>query len=82
MQYVPTQFGVTGPDASPMVAQLGGQVAGTGAYAFLNPNFVSRVVGIPNRERRLVNPEPGEWPMPTQVKLKEHQSVPAYGAQP
>lgn len=34
MQYVPTQFGVTGPDAAPVVTQLGSQVAGIGAYAF------------------------------------------------
>lgn len=34
IQYVPTRFGVTGPDASPVVTQLGAQVAGVGAYAF------------------------------------------------
>ncbi len=36
LQYVPTQFGVTGPDASPIVTQLGAQVAGLSAYAFIN----------------------------------------------
>lgn len=36
IQYVPTQFGVTGPDAAPLVTQLGAQVAGVGAYAFWN----------------------------------------------
>jgi hypothetical protein len=36
IQYVPTQFGVTGPDAAPVVAQLGAQVAGITAYAFWN----------------------------------------------
>ena len=45
MQYVPTQFGVTGPDANPMVAQLGGQVAGTGAYAFLNQTLYLELSG-------------------------------------
>ncbi len=34
IQYVPTQFGVTGADAAPLVTQLGAQVAGVGAYAF------------------------------------------------
>lgn len=36
IQYVPTQFGVTGPDAAPLVTQLGAQVAGIGGYAFWN----------------------------------------------
>lgn len=36
MQYVPTQFGVTGPDAAPLVSQLGAQAAGVGAYAMWN----------------------------------------------
>jgi hypothetical protein len=36
IQYVPTQFGVTGPDAAPLVTELGAQVAGIGAYAFWN----------------------------------------------
>ena len=36
IQYVPTRFGVTGPDAAPVVTQLGAQVAGVGAYAFWN----------------------------------------------
>jgi hypothetical protein len=34
IQYVPTGFGVTGPDAGPMMSQLGQQVGGVGAYAF------------------------------------------------
>ncbi len=34
LQYVPTQFGVTGPDAAPVVTQLGALVAGVGAYGF------------------------------------------------
>jgi hypothetical protein len=36
IQYVPTQFGVTGPDAAPIVSQLGSQVAGVGGYAYWN----------------------------------------------
>lgn len=36
LQYVPTQFGVTGPDAAPLVAQLGAQAVGIGAYALWN----------------------------------------------
>jgi hypothetical protein len=36
LQYVPTQFGVTGPDAAPVVTGLGQQVAGVGGYAFWN----------------------------------------------
>src|SRR5450830_254452 len=34
IQYVPTRFGVTGPDATPLISQLGAQVAGIGGYAF------------------------------------------------
>lgn len=34
LQYVPTHFGVTGPDATQIVAQLGAQVGGLTAYAF------------------------------------------------
>jgi len=36
IQYVPTKFGVTGPDATPIISQLGAQVAGLSAYAFWN----------------------------------------------
>lgn len=36
LQYVPTNFGFTGPSAAPMIGQLGQQVAGIGAYAFWN----------------------------------------------
>ncbi len=43
MQYVPTQFGVTGPDAAPIVAQLGGQVAGVAAYGFWNQTLYAEV---------------------------------------
>jgi len=45
MQYVPTQFGVTGPDASPIITQLGSQVAGVGAYAFWNNTLYAEVSG-------------------------------------
>lgn len=43
MQYVPTQFGVTGPDAAPVVTQLGAQVAGVGAYAFWNEHVYAEL---------------------------------------
>ncbi|WP_445232976.1 cytochrome C [Duganella rhizosphaerae] len=43
MQYVPTQFGVTGPDAAPIVSQLGTQAAGVAAYAFLNQTLYAEV---------------------------------------
>lgn len=43
MQYVPTQFGVTGPDAAPMVSQLGGQVAGLSGYAFWQQTLYAEV---------------------------------------
>ncbi|HTN66200.1 MAG TPA: cytochrome C [Burkholderiaceae bacterium] len=36
IQYVPTRFGFTGPSAAPLIAQLGQQVAGMGAYVFWN----------------------------------------------
>lgn len=36
LQYVPTNFGFTGPSAGPMVGGLGQQVVGLGAYAFWN----------------------------------------------
>lgn len=45
MQYVPTQFGVTGPDAAPIVSQLGSQVAGIGAYAFWNKTVYAELAG-------------------------------------
>lgn len=45
LQYVPTGFGVTGPDASPIVAQLGAQVAGVGAYAFWNRTLYAELAG-------------------------------------
>jgi hypothetical protein len=45
IQYVPTQFGVTGPDASPIIAQLGSQVAGVGAYAFWNRTIYAEMSG-------------------------------------
>lgn len=39
IQYVPTAFGVTGPDAAPIVAQLGQQAAGISAYALWNQSI-------------------------------------------
>ena len=45
IQYVPTQFGVTGPDASPIISQLGSQVAGVGAYAFWNQTLYAEMAG-------------------------------------
>ena len=45
IQYVPTQFGVTGPDAGPIITQLGTQVAGVGAYAFWNQTVYAEVAG-------------------------------------
>lgn len=42
--YAPTQFGVTGPDAGPMVTALGTQVAGLSAYALWN-NLLYAEVG-------------------------------------
>ncbi|HTD03029.1 cytochrome C [Undibacterium sp.] len=45
IQYVPTQFGVTGPDAAPIVSQLGAQVAGVGAYAFWNKLLYAEIAG-------------------------------------
>lgn len=43
MQYVPTHFGFTGPGAAPMIASLGQQVAGVGAYAFWNQTVYAEV---------------------------------------
>lgn len=45
IQYVPTQFGVTGPDANPIITQLGSQVAGVGAYGFWNNTVYAEVSG-------------------------------------
>ena len=45
IQYVPTRFGVTGPDAAPIVSQLGAQVAGLGAYAFWNNTLYAEISG-------------------------------------
>ena len=45
LQYVPTRFGVTGPDAGPIVSQLGQQVAGVGAYAFWNQTLYAELAG-------------------------------------
>lgn len=42
-QYVPTTFGFTGASGSPIVAQLGQQVVGLGAYAFWNQTFYAEV---------------------------------------
>jgi len=42
--YAPTQFGVTGPDASPIVDNLGAQVAGVNAYVMWN-NFLYAEIG-------------------------------------
>lgn len=69
MQYVPTQFGVTGPDATPIINQLGTQVAGVGAYAFWNKTVYAEMSGY-----RTAN---GIWsflsqgtPNADQIKLK------------
>lgn len=45
IQYVPTQFGVTGPDATPIINQLGQQAAGVGAYAFWNKALYAELSG-------------------------------------
>lgn len=45
IQYVPTRFGVTGADATPIVSQLGAQVAGAGAYAFWNKTLYAELSG-------------------------------------
>ncbi|MBA5607354.1 cytochrome C [Duganella sp. FT3S] len=45
MQYVPTQFGVTGPDAAPIVSQLGAQAAGIAGYAFWNQTLYAELAG-------------------------------------
>ncbi|WP_061537185.1 hypothetical protein [Collimonas arenae] len=43
IQYVPTKFGVTAPDASPIISQLGTQVAGLTAYAFWNQTLYAEL---------------------------------------
>lgn len=43
LQYVPSKFGFTSPSAVPMIAQLGQQVAGIGAYAFWNKNVYAEL---------------------------------------
>lgn len=45
MQYVPTGFGFTGPTAQPMVAQLGQQAVGLGAYTLWNNTVYAEVAG-------------------------------------
>ncbi|HEU4372031.1 MAG TPA: cytochrome C [Telluria sp.] len=69
MQYVPTQFGVTGPDAAPLVSQLGAQAVGLGAYAMWN--------GLVYVEASLYQTANGAWSFASQgtsnadqVKLK------------
>ncbi len=43
IQYVPTRFGITGASTTPMIAQLGQQVVGLGAYAFWNKTVYAEV---------------------------------------
>ncbi len=43
--YAPTQFGVTGPDAGPIVDSLGAQVAGVNAYVMWNNLLYAEVGG-------------------------------------
>lgn len=45
VQYVPTAFGVTGPDAAPIVAELGQQAAGLSAYALWDNNIYVELAG-------------------------------------
>jgi hypothetical protein len=45
IQYVPTNFGVTGPDAIPIISQLGQQAAGVSAYAFWNKTLYAELAG-------------------------------------
>jgi hypothetical protein len=45
IQYVPTAFGVTGPDAAPIVAQLGQQAAGVSAYALWDQSVYVELSG-------------------------------------
>lgn len=43
IQYVPTKFGFTGSPTTPIVAQLGQQVRGLGAYTFWNQTVYAEV---------------------------------------
>lgn len=43
IQYVPTRFGITGPDATPVISQLGQQAAGVSAYAFWNQTLYAEL---------------------------------------
>ena len=45
IQYVPTGFGVTGPAAAPMVAQLGQQTVGLSAYTMWNNTVYAELSG-------------------------------------
>ncbi|WLI91618.1 cytochrome C [Massilia sp. R2A-15] len=45
IQYVPTGFGFTGPAAQPIVAQLGQQVAGLGAYTLWADTVYAELAG-------------------------------------
>ena len=51
IQYVPTKFGVTAPDASPMVGQLGAQIAGLSAYTLWNKTLYAEVSGYQTANR-------------------------------
>lgn len=51
IQYVPTRFGVTGPDASPLISQLGAKVAGLGAYAFYKQTLYLDMSGYQTANR-------------------------------
>ncbi|MBA5690581.1 cytochrome C [Duganella sp. LX47W] len=69
MQYVPTQFGITGPDAAPIVSQLGAQAAGVAAYVFWNQSVYAEVAAYQTAN--------GAWSLfsqgtknPDQVKLR------------
>lgn len=45
VNYVPTQFGVTGPDVDPIISSLGAQVAGITAYGLWNNLLYAEVGG-------------------------------------
>jgi len=45
IQYVPTNFGVTGPDATPIVSQLGQQTAGISAYTLWDQTVYAELAG-------------------------------------
>jgi hypothetical protein len=51
IQYVPTQFGVTAPDAAPLVSQLGAQVAGLSAYTLWNNTVYAEVAAYQTANR-------------------------------